>query len=95
MLNLAVEVGTISRVMYSCGPLHMDEQRQDIQFKPTYSSSVPIWDVVLRICQKQWARGRCDENVSGISVLIAQYDDDDDITDILIIVLMIGEWEHN
>ena len=26
--------------MYSCGPLHVAEQRQDDQFEPTYSSSV-------------------------------------------------------
>ena len=39
--------------MYSCGPLYMDEQRQDDQLEPKYSSSVPIRDVVLRICQKQ------------------------------------------
>ena len=31
--------------MYSCGPLHIDEQRQDDQLEPTYSSSLPIWDV--------------------------------------------------
>ena len=31
--------------MYSSGPLYMDEQRQDVQIEPTYSSSVPIWDV--------------------------------------------------
>ena len=24
--------------MYSCGPLHMDEQRQDDQLEPTYSA---------------------------------------------------------
>ena len=33
--------------MYSCGLLHMDEQRQDDQLEATYSSSVPIWDVAL------------------------------------------------
>ena len=27
---------------YSCGPLHRDEQRQDDQLEPTYSSFVPI-----------------------------------------------------
>ena len=54
----------------------MDEQRQDVQFEPTYSSSVPIRDVALRICQKQCAIGRCDERGSGIPVLIAQHDDD-------------------
>ena len=30
------------RTIYSCGPLHMDEQRQDDQVEPIYNSSVPI-----------------------------------------------------
>ena len=56
----------------------MDEQRQDDQLEPTYSSSVPIWDVALNTCQKQWKIGRGDERGPGISVLIAQHDDGDD-----------------
>ena len=75
----AGEEGTNSRVMYSRGPVHMDEQRQDVQLKPTYSSSVPIRDVALRICRKQWTIGRCGERGSEISVLIERHDDDDDI----------------
>ena len=59
--DTAGEVGSSSQVMYSCGPLHMYEQRQDVQFEPTYSSSLPIRDVALRICQKQWTIGRCGE----------------------------------
>ncbi len=55
----------------------MDEQRQDDQLEPTYSSSVPIRDVALKTCRKQWAIGRCGERGSGISVLIARHDDDD------------------
>ena len=61
--------------MDSCGPLHMDVQRQDDQLKPTYSSSVPIRDVTLRTCCKQWTIGRGGERGSGISVLIARHDD--------------------
>ena len=57
----------------------MAKQRQDDQLKPTYSGSVPIRDVALKTCQKQWTRGRGGERGSGISVLIAQHDDDDDI----------------
>ena len=64
--------------MSSCGSLHMDEQRQDDQNEPTYSSSVPIWDVVLKTCWKQWTIGRGDERGSGISVLIVRHVDDDD-----------------
>ncbi len=56
----------------------MDEQRQDVQLEPTYSSSVPILDVALRTCQKQWTIGRGGERGPGISVLIARHDDDDD-----------------
>ena len=52
----------------------MDEQRQDMQLKLTYSSSVPIRDVALRTCRNQWTIGRCDERGSEISMLIAQHD---------------------
>ena len=48
------------------------------QAKPTYSSSVRIWDVALRTCQKWWTIGRSGERGSGISVLAARHDDDDD-----------------
>ena len=75
--HTAGEVGMSSWLMYSCRPLHMDKQREDIQFKPTYSSPVLIQDVALRICRKQWMIGRCGERQSGISVLIARHDDDD------------------
>ena len=34
----------------------------------TYSSSEPIWDVALRIWQKQWTIGRGGKRGSGISV---------------------------
>ena len=56
----------------------MDEQRQDNQLEPTYSSSVLIWDVALKICWKQWTIGRGGERGSGISELMVQHDDDDD-----------------
>ena len=50
----------------------MDEQRQVDQLVPTCSSSVPIRDVTLKTCQKQWGG----ERESGIYVLIARRDDD-------------------
>ena len=53
MRDIAGKVVTSSEVMYSCGPLHMDEQRQDDQLEPTYSSSVSIRDVALKTYQKQ------------------------------------------
>ena len=66
---------------YSCGPLHVDEQRQNDQLGPTYSSSVPIQDAALKTYWKQWTIGRVGERRSGISVLIARDDDDDDDDD--------------
>ena len=65
--------------MFSYGPPHMAEQKQDDQLEPTYSSSVMIWDVALRTYQKRWLIGRSGERGSGISVLVARHDDDDDI----------------
>ena len=56
----------------------MDKQRQDVQVEPTYSSSVPIQDIALRIYRKQWTIRRCGKRGLGISVLIARHDDDDD-----------------
>ena len=40
---------------------------------------MPILDVALRICQKQWTIGRGGERGSELSVLITRhYDDNDD-----------------
>ena len=64
--------------MYSCGPLHMTEQKQDNQLEPTYKSSVPIHDVTLKTSWKQWMIGRGGERGSGKSVLMARHDDGDD-----------------
>ena len=57
--------------------VHIDVQRQNDQHEHTYSSSVPIRDVALMTCQKQWRIGRGGERGSGISVLIAGHDDDE------------------
>ena len=64
--------------MYSYGPPHMAKQKQDDQLEYTYSSYVSIRDVTLKICQKRWMIGRSGERGSGISVLAARVDDDDD-----------------
>ena len=61
MLDTAREVWASSDVKYSCGPLHMDEQRQDVQLEPTYSSPVPIRNVALKTYQKKLTIGRCGE----------------------------------
>ena len=63
--------------MYSYRPLHMPEQKQDDQLEHTYSSSVRIWDVALKTCQKRWTVGRSGKRGSGISVLAARHDDDE------------------
>ena len=64
--------------MYSYGPLHMPKQKQDDRLEHTYSSYVRIRDVALKTCQRQWTIGRSGERGSGISVLAAQHDDNDD-----------------
>ena len=55
----------------------MDEQRLDDQLEPTYNSSVPIHDVALKTCRKRWTIEKGSRKGSGISVLMARHDDDD------------------
>ena len=64
--------------MYSYGPRHLAELKQDDQIEHTYSSYVRIQDVALKTCQRRWTIGRSDKRGSGISVLAARHDDDDD-----------------
>ena len=52
--------------------------KQDDQLEHTHSSLVRIWDVALKTWHKQWMIGRSGERGSGISVLEAWHDDDDD-----------------
>ena len=65
--------------MYSYGPPHMAKQKQDDQLELTYSSYVRTQDVTLKTCQRRWIIGRSGDRGSGISVLVARHDDDDDI----------------
>ena len=58
---------------------HMAAQKQDDQLERTFSSYVRIQDVVLKTYLGRWTIGRSRERGSGISVLPARYDDDDDI----------------
>ena len=67
--------------MYSCEPPQMDEHWQDDRLERTCSSSVPIREVSLKTCRKQWTIGRGGERGSGISVLIARHGDDNDDND--------------
>ena len=55
----------------------MDKQRQDDQLEPTYSSSVPIRDVALKTCRKQWMIEKGGKKGSGISMVMARHDEDD------------------
>ena len=59
-------------------PPLMANQKQDDQLEHSYSSYVMIWDVTLKTCQRRWMIGRRGERGSGISVLAAWHDDDDD-----------------
>ena len=40
---------------YSCGPLHMNEKRQDDQQEPIYNSSVSIQDIALKTSWERWS----------------------------------------
>ena len=80
--DTATEAETSSWVMYSYGPPHMAEQKQDDQHEHTYSSYVRIRDVALKTCQRRWTIGKSGERESGISVLAARHDDDDVILNV-------------
>ena len=56
----------------------MDEQRQDDQLEPTYTSSVSMRDVVLKTYRERWTIEKGGEKGSEISVLMARHDNDDD-----------------
>ena len=64
--------------MYSRELLHIDEQRQDDQLKPIYSSSVLIGDIALKTGWKQWTIERGGERGLEIFMLAAWHDDDVD-----------------
>ena len=78
MQDTAGEAGTISYVMYPYGPSHMAVQKQDDQHEHTFSNYVKIRDVAQETCLRRWTIGKSGERGSGISVLPARYDDDDD-----------------
>ena len=64
--------------MYSYGPPHMAKQKQDDQLEITYSSYVKTQEVTPKTCRRRWIIGRSRERGSGISVLAARHDDDED-----------------
>ena len=57
---------------------HMAGQKQDDQLEHTFSSYERIRDVALKTCQRRRTIGRSGERGSGISMLAARHDDDDD-----------------
>ena len=64
--------------MYSCRPPHMAVQKQDSQHEHTFNNYVRIRDVALKTCLRRCTIGKSGERGSGISVLPARHDDDDD-----------------
>ena len=70
MQNTAGEAGTSSYVMFSYGPPHMAEQKQDDLLEHTYSSSVRMQDVALKTCQRRWMLGRSGEMMMMTCVFI-------------------------
>ena len=56
----------------------MDEQRQDDQLEPTYNSSVLMQNVALKTYRERWTIEKGGGRGSGISVLMARHNDDND-----------------
>ena len=54
------------------------QAKQDDQLEHTYSRFVRIRDVAMKTWQKRWTIGRSGQRGTGISVLAAWHDDDDD-----------------
>ena len=71
-------------MMYSYGPPHMAVQKQDDQLEHTSNSYVRIRDVALKTCQRLWTIGRSGKRGSGVSVLAAWHDDEDDDEQLII-----------
>ena len=71
MWDTAGEVRTNSLTIYSCGPLHMDDQKQDDQLESIYNSSVPLQDITLKISRERWKIATGGERGPGRSVLAA------------------------
>ena len=77
MQDIAGEVRMNSSVMYSYGPLQMDEQRSDDQQEPIGRSSVLIQDVACKTCWDRWTIGMNGEIGLGRFVLAAWHNDDE------------------
>ena len=75
MQDTAGEVRTNTYAIYSCGPLHMDEQGEDVQLEPIYNSSLPM----RYVAWERWTIEKVGERGSGRSMLPAWHDDYDEI----------------
>ena len=60
-----------------CTPTH-GRAKQDDQHEHTFSNYVRVQDVVLKTRLRRWTIGKSGVRGSGISVLPARHDDDDD-----------------
>ena len=92
MQGTAGEVGTTSEAMYSCVPLHMDEQRQHDQLEPRYNRSVPIQDVALKTFQERRTIEKRSGRGPGRSAQEAQQDNDDIYIYIYIYIRQMCKW---
>ena len=64
--------------MYSCGPLHTDDQGLGDQLEPIYKTSVLIQDVAWKTCRERRMIGTSGERGLGKSLPVSRHDDDDD-----------------
>ena len=91
MCDTAGEVNTNSKVTFSYGPLHTDEQVLDDQIELIYNNSVRTQDVVEKTCWEKWMIETNDERELGksvlpawisltLSLLLSLHDDDDNIS---------------
>ena len=76
MWDTTEDVEKNSKARYSCGPLHMDEQRQDDQLEPIYNCSVPMQDIAFRTYRELWTIEKGGWKGSRRSVLTVLHDDD-------------------
>ena len=95
MQNNAGEEDTNSKVIYSCGPLHLDEQRQDDQLEPIYNSSLPIRDVALKTYRKRWTIEVGGKRRLGRSVQVAWHRLRDDDYAFLSVLFSYSCWTHH
>ena len=65
--------------MYSYGPPHMAVKNQNDQHEHAFSNYMRIQDVVQKTCLRRWTIRKSGERGSGISVLPARHDDDDEV----------------